>query len=84
MKNFIEQHPVFTFRVLYWTLYVILLMVLNLQHPTLIALTIGIFGILSIARMITALVAILFVKYKGYILDVETFDMLKIDDKIIG
>ena len=84
MKNLIEQHPVFTFRVLYWTLYVILLTVLNLQHPTAIALTIGIFGILSVCRMVTALVAMVLVKYKGYNIDVEPHSMLKIDDKFIG
>ena len=84
MKQFIEQHPVFTFRAVYWSLYVILLTVLNLQQPTLIALTFGIFGILSISRMVTALVAVLLVKYKDYNIDVESFSMLKIDDKFIG
>lgn len=84
MKKLIEQHPVFTFRVLYWTLYVILLLVLNMQQPTLTALTIGIFGILSVCRMVTALVAMLLVRYKDYDIDVEAYSMLKIDDKFIG
>lgn len=84
MKNLIENHPVFTFRVLYWTLYVILLTVLNLQHPTVIALTIGIFGILSVCRIVTALVAVVLVKYKDYNINVEAFNLLKIDDKFIG
>ena len=84
MKKLIEQHPVFTFRVLYWTLYVILLLVLNMQQPTLIALTIGIFGILSICRMVTALVAMLLVKYKGFDFDVTPHSLLEINDKYIG
>lgn len=84
MKNLVEQHPVFTFRVLYWTLYVILLTVLNLQHPTVIALTIGIFGILSVCRMVTALVAMVLVKYKDYNIDVKPNSMLKVEDNIIG
>ena len=84
MRQFIEQHPVFSFRVLFWTLYVILLTVLQLQHPTLIALTIGIFGLLSIARMVTSLVAVLLVRYKDYNIDVESCSMLKIDDTFIG
>lgn len=84
MKKLIEQHPVFTFRVLYWTLYVILLLILNMQQPTLIALTIGIFGILSVCRMATALVAMLLMRYKDYDIDVEAYSMLKIDDKFIG
>lgn len=84
MKQFIEEHSVFTFRAVYWTLYVILLTVLNLQHPTLIALTFGIFGILSISRIVTALVAILLVRYKDYDINVDSFSMLKINDKFIG
>lgn len=84
MKKLIEQHPVFTFRVLYWTLYVILLLVLNMQQPTLIALTIGIFGILSICRMVTALVAMVLVKYKDYDFDVAPNNLLEINDKYIG
>lgn len=84
MKNLIEQHPVFAFRVLYWTLYVILLLVLNMQQPTLVALTIGIFGILSVCRMVTALVAMVLVKYKGYNLQVEPNNLLEINDKYIG
>lgn len=84
MKKLIEQHSVFTFRVLYWTLYVILLLVLNMQQPTLIALTIGIFGILSVCRMVTALVAMVLVKYKGYNFDVTPHSLLEINDKYIG
>lgn len=84
MKQLIEQHPVLTFRLIYWTLYVVLLLVLNMQQPTLIALTISIFGILSVCRMVTALVAMLLVRYKDYDIDVEAYSMLKIDDKFIG
>lgn len=84
MKKLIEQHPVFTFRVLYWTLYVILLLVLNMQQPTLIALTIGIFGILSVCRMVTALAAMVLVKYKGFNFDVTPHSLLEINDKYIG
>lgn len=84
MKNFIEQHPVFAFRVLYWTLYVILLLVLNVQQPTLIALTIGIFGILSVCRIVTALVAMVLVKYRGYDLQIKPHSLLEINDKYIG
>lgn len=84
MKNRIEEHPVFTFRLIYWVTYIVLLVLLNFQHPSLVALTIGIFGILSISRMVTGLTAILLVKYKGYILDVEPSSMLKVDGKLIG
>ena len=84
MKQFIEQHPVFTLRTIYWTLYVILLTVLNLQHPTLIMLTIGIFGILSISRMVTTLVVVLLVRYKDYDIIVDSYSMLKVNDKFIG
>lgn len=84
MKNLIEQHPIFTFRVIYWTLYVVLLLVLNMQQPTLIALTIGIFGILSVCRMVTALVAMVLVKYKDYDLQVTPHSLLEINDKYIG
>ena len=84
MKNLIEQHPIFAFRVLYWTLYVVLLLILNVQQPTLIALTIGIFGILSICRMVTALVAMVLVKYNGYNFDVTPHSLLEINDKYIG